>query len=155
MRLAGHRTGAAKLKSILFVNPLPNYPGWKDIGACMGAEAKTLGIPYSQTGPTGGSLDTTYMLSAMQQGIADKVGALITFPVSGPQFTPVLEQAKKAGVTVLMPLQDCFWGDRYAIVVDPFGHRWSIATHVRDVTPVEMQQVMRAMSDKAKRTQPA
>lgn len=91
-------SGTTKLKSILFVNPLPNYPGWKDIGQCMGAEAKTLGIPYSQTGPTGGSLDTTYMLSAMQQGIADKVGAIITFPVSGPQFTPVLAQAKKAGI---------------------------------------------------------
>jgi ABC-type sugar transport system substrate-binding protein len=89
---------SAKLKSILFVNPLPNYPGWKDLGACMGTEAKKLGIPYSQTGPTGGSLDTTTMLADMQQGIADKVGALITFPVSGPQFSPVLAQAKKAGI---------------------------------------------------------
>jgi uncharacterized glyoxalase superfamily protein PhnB len=64
-------------------------------------------------------------------------------------------QAVAAGAKAIMPVTDMFWGDRYGQLEDPFGHRWSIATHVRDVTPVEMQQVMRAMSDKAKRTQPA
>ncbi|MGA3138350.1 MAG: VOC family protein [Xanthobacteraceae bacterium] len=64
-------------------------------------------------------------------------------------------QAVAAGAKTIMPVTDMFWGDRYGQLEDPFGHRWSIATHVRDVTPVEMQQVMRAMSDKARRTQPA
>src|SRR3984885_8828722 len=64
-------------------------------------------------------------------------------------------QAVAAGAKTIMPVTDMFWGDRYGQLEDPFGHRWSIATHVRDVTPVEMQQVMRAMADKAKRTQPA
>ena len=67
----------------------------------------------------------------------------------------LFKRAADAGAVVKMPLADMFWGDRYGQLEDPFGHRWSIATHVRDVTPVEMQQVMRAMSDKAKRTQPA
>lgn len=54
-------------------------------------------------------------------------------------------QAIAAGATVKMPLADAFWGDRYGILVDPFGHQWSIATHIRDVSPDEMQQAMKAM----------
>ena len=38
-------------------------------------------------------------------------------------------QAVKAGATVLMPVTDMFWGDRQGQLLDPFGHRWSIATH--------------------------
>jgi hypothetical protein len=41
-----------------------------------------------------------------------------------------------------MPPQDMFWGDRYGVVVDPFGHNWSLATHIRDLTPEEMMQGM-------------
>lgn len=93
-------SSSGKLKSILFVNPLPNYPAWHQGDVCMAAEAKKLGIPYSSTGPTGGSIDTPYMLARIQQGIADKVGAIITFPVSGTEFQPVLEQARKAGILV-------------------------------------------------------
>jgi PhnB protein len=50
------------------------------------------------------------------------------------------EQAVEAGVTVLMPLQNCFWGDRYAIVVDPFGHRWSMATRIEDLSPRQLRE---------------
>ena len=50
-------------------------------------------------------------------------------------------QAVAAGATVKMPLADMFWGDRYGIVADPFGHQWSIATHKQDLTP---QQIMEA-----------
>ena len=41
-------------------------------------------------------------------------------------------QAVKAGCTVKMPMTDMFWGDRYGLVEDPFGHQWSIATHKHD-----------------------
>jgi PhnB protein len=47
-------------------------------------------------------------------------------------------QAVAAGAKVVMPLMNMFWGDRYGQVVDPFGHQWSIATHVEDVPPEEM-----------------
>ena len=50
----------------------------------------------------------------------------------------LFNQAVEAGATVLMPIADQFWGDRYGMLADPFGHRWSIATHVRDVSPEEM-----------------
>ena len=39
-----------------------------------------------------------------------------------------------------MPVQDCFWGDRYGILVDPFGHRWSIATRIEDLSPRQLQK---------------
>jgi uncharacterized glyoxalase superfamily protein PhnB len=47
-------------------------------------------------------------------------------------------KALAAGATVVMPLQDMFWGDRYGRIKDPFGHEWSIATHKEDVSPKEM-----------------
>lgn len=49
-----------------------------------------------------------------------------------------IQQAERAGATVKMPAQDMFWGDRYGVVADPFGHIWSLATHVSDLTPEEM-----------------
>jgi PhnB protein len=43
-----------------------------------------------------------------------------------------------------MPLENMFWGDRYGKLTDPFGHSWSMATHVEDVAPAEMQKRMQA-----------
>ena len=48
------------------------------------------------------------------------------------------KQALDAGCTMLMPLEDMFWGDRLGKVKDPFGHCWTIATHQLDPTPSEM-----------------
>jgi PhnB protein len=50
------------------------------------------------------------------------------------------QRAVSAGATVKMPVMDMFWGDRYGQVLDPFGHRWSLATHTRDMSPEEMKQ---------------
>jgi len=47
-------------------------------------------------------------------------------------------KAVAAGAQVKMPLSDMFWGDRYGVLADPFGHSWSIATHKEDVTPEEI-----------------
>lgn len=55
-------------------------------------------------------------------------------------------RAEKAGATIKMPPQDMFWGDRYGVVVDPFGHSWSLATHISDPTPEEMSEAMQAAS---------
>jgi PhnB protein len=49
-------------------------------------------------------------------------------------------RAIAAGASVLMPVQDCFWGDRYGILQDPFGHRWSIATRIEDLSPRQLQE---------------
>jgi ABC-type sugar transport system substrate-binding protein len=88
------------LKSILFVNPLPDYPAWKVIGACMQQEAAKQGIAFTQAGPTGINVDTTQMINDIQQGIAEKVGAIVTFPVTAQQFDPVFGQARRAGIYI-------------------------------------------------------
>ena len=54
------------------------------------------------------------------------------------------KQAVDAGATVTMPLDDMFWGDRFGSVTDPYGHSWSMATHVEDVPPEEMEERGRA-----------
>jgi uncharacterized glyoxalase superfamily protein PhnB len=55
-----------------------------------------------------------------------------------------VQRAADAGATVRMPPMDMFWGDRYGMVVDPFGHQWSIATHQRDLTPEQIEKGMKA-----------
>jgi PhnB protein len=54
-----------------------------------------------------------------------------------------IKRAADAGATVVMPAADMFWGDRYGMVTDPYGHKWSFATHVKDQTPAEMQAAMK------------
>nr|WP_084154577.1 YciI family protein [Polycyclovorans algicola] len=56
-------------------------------------------------------------------------------------------RAIAAGATVIMPLSDMFWGDRYGQLEDPFGHRWSIATHLRDVSPEDCAAALAAMPE--------
>ncbi len=57
-------------------------------------------------------------------------------------------KAVDAGCEAIMPPQDMFWGDRYSGVKDPFGHEWSIATHIADPTPEEMAKGAEAMFGK-------
>lgn len=56
----------------------------------------------------------------------------------------VTAQAVSAGATVIMPVADMFWGDRYGVIEDPFGHRWSIATPQKAMTTDEILAAMRA-----------
>jgi PhnB protein len=66
-------------------------------------------------------------------------GSSVTLHMYVQDVEKAFDQAVKAGATVKMPLTDMFWGDRYGIVVDPFGHYWSLAMHVRDVSFEEIQ----------------
>jgi PhnB protein len=52
----------------------------------------------------------------------------------------VFTRAVSAGAKVLKPLQDQFYGDRSGTITDPFGHKWTIATHKEDVSPKEIQK---------------
>jgi uncharacterized glyoxalase superfamily protein PhnB len=52
-------------------------------------------------------------------------------------------RAIAAGATAAMPMMDAFWGDRYGKLTDPFGHAWSVATHVKDLTPAEMESAIK------------
>lgn len=60
-----------------------------------------------------------------------------------------MERAEKLGATVERPASDQFYGDRDGHIVDPFGHRWTVATHVEDVAPDEMLRRMNEMMREA------
>jgi len=56
----------------------------------------------------------------------------------------VVKRAVESGATITMEIADQFWGDRFGSISDPFGHLWSIATHVEDVPPDEMAERAKA-----------
>lgn len=106
-------------------------------------------------GPDGGKL----IHAAIQIGTS-KVFLVDEFPEFGsvaPQnSTPItlhlyvedadaaFDKAVEAGATATAPPADMFWGDRYGRLVDPFGHHWSIASHLEDVAPEQLQERMAA-----------
>lgn len=69
-------------------------------------------------------------------------GTSVTLHLYVPDADASFARALEAGATVVMPLADQFWGDRYGVVADPWGHHWSIATHVRDMSAEEIQAAM-------------
>jgi PhnB protein len=70
-------------------------------------------------------------------------GSPVTIHLYTQDVDVLFKQAVAAGAKVEMPLDDMFWGDRYGKLEDPFGHHWSIATHVRDVKPEELKEAAR------------
>ena len=90
-----------ELKTVTFINPLPDYPAWRVIGDCMKDEAVAKGLTYSESGPTGSAADGQYMVDRMQQAIANKIDAIVTFPLTVEQFDPVFLEAKNAGIYVV------------------------------------------------------
>jgi PhnB protein len=73
-------------------------------------------------------------------------GSPVTIHLAVADVDTLYAQAVAAGCTVVMPLDNMFWGDRYGSVVDPFGHNWSMATHIQELTPEEIAQAMAAQN---------
>jgi uncharacterized glyoxalase superfamily protein PhnB len=71
-------------------------------------------------------------------------GTPVTIHLNVKDADAAASQAAASGATVTMPVQEMFWGDRYGVLQDPFGHNWSVATYVRDVSPEEMQEAMKS-----------
>jgi len=61
----------------------------------------------------------------------------------------VIHKAVEDGAKLLRPIKDQFYGDRSGSLLDPFGHMWTVATHVEDVSPKELQKRMSAMGQAA------
>lgn len=72
-------------------------------------------------------------------------GSPVSLFVYTEDVDALFARAVEAGARVDTPLENMFWGDRFGKLVDPFGHRWSLATHVEDVTPEEMERRMAAV----------
>jgi PhnB protein len=74
-------------------------------------------------------------------------GSPVSLLVYVPDVDAVFARALKAGAETKRPVADQFYGDRSGAIVDPFGHQWMIATHLRDVSKEEMDRAMAAMAD--------
>lgn len=72
-------------------------------------------------------------------------GSPVTLHLEVPDCDAVFQRAAEAGCEPRMPLTDMFWGARYGMVVDPYGHQWAIATTTRQLSPEEMQQAAQSM----------
>ena len=87
------------------------------------------------------------------EGKAHSPNALGGTPVTIHRYVKdcdaAIARAEKAGATIKMPAMDMFWGDRYGVVTDPFGHSWSFATHISDPTPEEMAKAAEAAFSQA------
>jgi PhnB protein len=69
-------------------------------------------------------------------------GSPVTLHLYVPDVDATVARAVEAGARVTMPVSDMFWGDRYGRLEDPFGHQWSVASHVRDLSPEEIAAAM-------------
>jgi len=74
-------------------------------------------------------------------------GTPVTIHLFVPDADKTFDTAVAAGAKVAMPMGDQFWGDRYGMVIDPFGHSWSISTHLEDLTPDEIMERMKKAKD--------
>jgi len=72
-------------------------------------------------------------------------GSPVTIHVYVEDVDATVALAVKAGATITRPVEDKFYGDRGGEIADPYGHRWSIATHIEDLSPAEMQRRMGEM----------
>lgn len=69
-------------------------------------------------------------------------GSPVTIHLSVRDVDAFVNRAVEAGAKVIMPVADMFWGDRYGLIEDPFGHSWSVSTHQRDMTQSEIKEAM-------------
>jgi PhnB protein len=74
-------------------------------------------------------------------------GTPVTMSLYVEDVDAVIARASDAGATILSPIKNQFYGDRTGKIEDPFGHRWSVATHVEDVSPAEMAERAATASD--------
>jgi PhnB protein len=65
-------------------------------------------------------------------------GSAVTVHIYTKDVDALWQQATAAGMEVTFPLQECFWGDRYGSLKDPFGHKWSMSTCIAEPTQAEM-----------------
>ena len=73
-------------------------------------------------------------------------GSPVMLSLSVPDCDAVFAKAVEAGCTVQMPLEDMFWGDRWGLLVDPYGHQWSVSTRKQQLSEAEIAERMTSAS---------
>jgi PhnB protein len=72
-------------------------------------------------------------------------GSPVTLAVYVEHVDQVVADAVQKGARIVQPVEDKFYGDRAGQIEDPWGHRWSVMTHIEDVTPAEMAERMKRL----------
>jgi PhnB protein len=72
-------------------------------------------------------------------------GVYSTLGIHSANVEALWQRAVDAGAEVVQPLQDVFWGDRHGEIIDPFGHKWALSQHIRDVPAEEIRAAAAAM----------
>lgn len=72
-------------------------------------------------------------------------GSPVSFYIYVEDVAAAFEKAKQAGMTERMPLEDMFWGDRIGKLCDPFDVEWTLAQHVRDISPDEIEEAVKKL----------
>ena len=126
----------------------------KGIDAAIDFYVKNLGATktFTMPGPDGKTMhaeikigDSIIMLDEenLQQGMKSPLtlgGSPGQLMIYVPDVDALAATLVAAGAKVTVPVEDMFWGDRYAELVDPFGHSWGVATHVEDLTDEQMME---------------
>ena len=145
------------------VNPIPAgchtvtpYLVVKDAAAAIDFYQKAFGAEdlVRMPGPGGGIMHAELRIGnsmifmseeCVERGVKSPLtlgGAGVSIHLYVPDVDAAFQRAVAAGAQVIMPPMNMFWGDRFSKVSDPFGHHWSIATHVEEVPPEEMPKRM-------------
>jgi ABC-type sugar transport system substrate-binding protein len=96
----GAASSPAKLKSIFFANPLPDYPDWATANTCFNSETAKLGVKGVTQGPTGLQVNDQFVLDRISQAIAQKYGALMAVPITPSAYEPLFQRAKSQGMEI-------------------------------------------------------
>jgi PhnB protein len=91
--------------------------------------------------------DSALMLADMPESAPGSLGKTsVSFVLYVDDVDAAFRRALEAGASEVQPVEDKFYGDRMGMLRDPFGHEWSLGTHVEDVSPEEMQRRMASMA---------
>lgn len=82
-------------------------------------------------------------------GPKSRGGATSSLMIYLDNVDEAFERARAAGCSVNRPVEDQFWGDRMGTLLDPFGHKWTLATHIEEVAPDEMKRRMEQFKEGA------
>lgn len=151
--------------SVPATNPIPQgfhtlsaYLICKNAGAAVEFYKKAFGAEeqFRLNGPDGSVVHCCLRIGDSPLMVADECaqmgafspqqfgGSPVTIHLSVADADGAVARAAEAGAKVLMPVAEMFWGARYGVLQDPFGHSWSVATQVRQLTPEQIQKNMEA-----------
>ena len=105
--------------------------GAKEVRRSLGPDGKSIQHADLQIGDSRVLLNDEFPEWGVSSPLHYK-GTAVTIHLYVEDADTLFQQAVQAGAQVVFPLADQFWGDRYGIVQDPYGHRWGIASHIRD-----------------------